>query len=285
MYRLKDIESLYLRSDTTDKTAVEYFPYVYIEAVIDFNDVRTGYRGAVKLARALKAFNSHAFPGWSEEIIHDANIGRIRATRPRASRLRSLPDFIDAEFIDVVKNRYLEHLTRTWKKTLYRNSGLNIYSGAGESREEFIVRCKEQFFAQMREELGRTRVIFNRKQEQLKEKYLGIGEAELPESAPVTPETNDRDIYSRYAERIAALFLNAAFSTVHDDADVPRMEKSSELEERLIALTADAHRKISSLCESYENKAELVDEYILRPNLKNIHCERSCILWMPLKAE
>jgi len=285
MHRLKDIESLYLRPETPDKTTVEYSPYVYIEAGINFNDVRTGYKGAVKIARALKIFDSHAFPGWSEEIIHDANIGRIRAARPRASSLQPLPEFINAEFIDAVKNRYIEYLTRTWKKTLYRNSELNIYSGAGESREDFAARCREQFLARMREELGQMRVIFNRKQEQLKEKYLGIGEAELSESSPITPETNDRDIYSRYAERIAALFLDADFPAFNEEADAPRMEKNSELEERLIALTADARRKVASLYESYEKKAELIDEYTLRPNLKNIHCERSCIIWMPIEAE
>jgi hypothetical protein len=285
MHRLKDIESLYLRPEKPDKTTVEYFPYIYIEAGIDFNDVRTGYRGAEKLARALKIFSGHAFAGWSAEIVQDANIGRIRASRPRASRLHPLPEFVDAEFIDTVKSRYIEHLTRTWKKLLYRSSDLNIYSGAGESREEFVVRCGEQFLAQMREELDQLRIIFNRKQEQLKEKYLGIDEVELPDSAAILPEENDRNIYSRYAERIAAMFLNANFDSAAAETDIPRMDKTSELEERLIALTAEARRKIALLHESYDKRAERIDEYVLRLNLKNIHCERSCILWMPLRAE
>jgi hypothetical protein len=281
---LKNIETLYLPPEVPCEAEIGYYPCVYIEADIDFNDVRTGYKGALKLARALKIYENHAVPGWSGEIILDGNAGGMQETPPRAARLNPLPEFLDAGFIEIIKNRYVEYLTRTWKKILYHNSELNIYSGPGESREELIVRCREQFSGRMREDLNQMRIIFNRMREQLKEKYLGIGEAELPESVPIAAETSDRDIYSRYAERIAALFLNAA-SEAADESDIPRMDKKSELEERLIALTADARHRITLLRESYEKKAELIDEYILRPNLKNIHCERTCVLWMPRKAE
>jgi len=284
MQRLKDVDILYLPPKNPGKAAIEYFPFVYVETSIDFNDIRTGYRGAEKLARALKFYESHAFPGWSEEIIHDAIIDRIQENTPRAARLRPLPEFVDYEFIESVKKRYVEYLTRTWKKLFYRNSELDLYSGANESMKDFQVRCREQFMGQMREELNQLRVIFNRMQEQLKEKFLGIGEAELPETVPLKPEIDDRDIYSRYAERIAALFLNAASSAVDAEVSIPRMKKNSELEERLIALTSEARKKITLLRERYEKKSERIDEYILRPNLKNIHCGRSGILWVSMKA-
>jgi hypothetical protein len=121
-HRFKDIENLYLTPEAPRKAATEYFPCVYIEADIDFNDVRTGYKGTVKLARALKIYDSHAVPGWSEEIIHDADIDRIQETQPRSARLCQPPEFMDVEFINSVKKRYIEYLTRTWKKILYRNS-------------------------------------------------------------------------------------------------------------------------------------------------------------------
>jgi hypothetical protein len=284
MHRLKDVECLYLQPETPRKTAVEYFPCIYIEANIDFNDIRTGYKNTVKLARALKIYENHAVPGWSEEIIHDADIGRIQETLPRTARLRKLPEFVDAEFIDSTKKRYIEYLTRTWKKVLFHNSELNIYSGAGESREEFAVRCREQFLVRMREELKLLRVTFNRMQERLKEKYLGIIEAELPESTSVIPKTTERDVYSRYAECIAAMFLNADSDTALDDADASRIDKKSELEDRFIEIAAEARRKIALLREDFEIKTKFIDEYILRPNLKNIHCERSGLLWAPRKA-
>ena len=287
-YRPEGIESLYLHGKASrngEKGETEYFPCVYIEADIDFNDVRTGYKSDVKLARALKIYENQEVSGWSEEFVHDENIDTIKAFPPRAARFCPAPEFMNAEFIDSVKKLFLEYLTRTWKTILYHNSELNIYSGAGESRNEFFVRCREQFLCQMREELNQLRVLFNRMQEQLKEKYLGIGEeAELPEQASPVPKTSDRNIYSRYTERIAALFLNA-LPVADAEAAAARMDKKSELEERLIALMAEARLKIALLREKYEKKAEFIDEYILRSNLNNIRCKRCCILWMPRKAE
>ena len=287
MRKLRDIECLYFTPLGFCKAATaEYLPYIYVEADIVFNDIRTGYKCAAKIARALKIYEEQAIPRWSDEIILDADIDMVLEIQPCEARLKPPPEFIDAEFINIVKNRHIEHLTRSWKKILYRNSELDIYSGAGESREAFIIRCREQFSARMREELNELRVVFNRMKEQLKEKYLEISELELPDPDPLTPEINGRSILSRYAEHIDALFIKAASSIVDAAADMPlHSDKKSEFEERLMELAGTARRRIAFLHESYENRPELVDEYILRPNLKNIHCERVGILWMPEKSE
>ena len=284
-YGLDNIVRLFLPGKDSSNAGIEYFPCVYIEVDIAFNDIRTGYRGAANLARALKIHDGHAIPGWSDEIILDSNIDGIQENKPRAAQLRPLPEFVDADFINTVRNRYIEYLTRTWKKVLYHNSELNIYSSAGESRDEFITRCGEQFQWQMREELNRLRVIFNRMQEQLKEKYLGIGEVELSESSTLALEIDDRAIYSSYAERNASLFLNTSWSSADVGVTARRMDETSELEERLIALTSETLNKKTLLRENFEKKAEFAEEYILRPNLKNIHCKRVCLLWVQGKAE
>jgi hypothetical protein len=57
-----------------------------------------------------------------------------------------------------------------------------------------------------------------------------------------------------------------------------------ELEEQLISVELDARRAIAKLEDSYAEKARSIDEYILHPNLKDIHFVRSCILWMPGQA-
>ena len=51
-----------------------------------------------------------------------------------------------------------------------------------------------------------------------------------------------------------------------------------------MSLAVEAKEVIAELWDSYEEKARSVDEYILHPNLKDIHIVRSCILWIPAKA-
>ena len=57
-----------------------------------------------------------------------------------------------------------------------------------------------------------------------------------------------------------------------------------ELEEQLFSLELEAQYEIHKLLSSYGEKAQTIDEYIIHPNLKDIHFVRSCILWMPVKA-
>ena len=57
-----------------------------------------------------------------------------------------------------------------------------------------------------------------------------------------------------------------------------------ELDERLLSLELEALQATSRLADSYDEKACAVDEYILHPNLKDIHFVKSCILWMATGA-
>jgi hypothetical protein len=284
MHRLKDIDSLYLLPESPGAT--EYLPFVYVETRIDFNDVRTGYKSVVNLARALKIYSDHAALGWAEDMILDVDMRKVKEVPPPDAHLQPLPEFVDGSFIQGMETTYAEYVSKTWKVCIYRNPELNIYSGEGESREEFMSRCRELLGEPMREELNQLHILFNRKREQLKEKHLELVETEQTDEDALElgiprPRISDKDIYSHYAERIDALFLN---ETLPASEPTVLIGKNSELEERLIPLEAEARKAIEELQESCAAKASLLDEYILHPSLKDIRCGRNCILWMPRQA-
>jgi len=165
---------------------------------------------------------------------------------------------------------------------VYRNFALSVYSNSGESRAEFAGRCLELCDVPMRKELDSLHEVFNRRLEQTKEKYLGADEPVGLELART--QSQNKDIFSSYSERIAELFLRGESrltSTAEASRHSPRMQ---ELEERLLSLELEAQQAIAKLRASYEENARALDEYILHPNLKDIHFVRSCILWMPKKA-
>ena len=60
--------------------------------------------------------------------------------------------------------------------------------------------------------------------------------------------------------------------------------KNPDLQERLASLESEAHQAVAEIWESYKEKARSVDEYILHPNLKDIHFVRCCILWIPART-
>jgi hypothetical protein len=278
MHRLKKLDNLYLLPPKSRAKAITYSPAIYVETRLDLNDVRTGYKDVVPLAQALKIYSDQTMQGWTEETILDVDMDRITEVPPRVARLQPLPEFVDDNFVQGMETRYAEYLSRTWTVRIYRNTGLNIYSGAGESREEFVLRCRDLLEEQLRADLNRLHTLFSRKQEQLREKYVGpsVEEADVLEPELPRPQTSAKDIFQHYAKRLDALFMGAG-----PDGPAAQLQRNSELEERLVPLEEEARQAIAGLREGCDTKASQLDEYLLHPNMKDIRCDRSCILWMP----
>lgn len=280
-HRADKVRHLFLAAEDPAMPGREYSPYFYAEARIDINDVRTGFRETISLSKALEIYSDSADLLWADDMIRDVDFQKARPSVPDSVRLGRLPDFVDANFISRMETQFVQYLLRSFVIKVYRNFPLNVYSLPGESWTEFAVRCLELLDGPKRKELDTLHEIFKRRLEQLKEKYLGAIESAGLEQART--ESQNKDIFSHYSERIAGLFLqgestlNPAPGTFHYSLGM------QELEERLSSLELEAQQTIAKLRDSFEEKAQTLDEYILHANPKDIHFVRSCILWMPQK--
>jgi hypothetical protein len=281
--RMDSINNLYVSAEAFESRASEYFPYFYVEARIDFSDVRTGFRETISLNKALEIYSNQGDLLWVEDMIQDVNPQKISSHPPESFYLKSLPDFLNDAFISRMETQFFQYLLRSFVTRIFRNSVLNVYSNSGESRVDFTLRCMDLFDGMMRQELDQVRDIFNRRLEQFREKYAVFDESEAMEMA--RRESQIRDVFAYYSERIVGLFLKGDLQPDAVHASIGRYQGVLELEERLIGMEAEAQRAVIELRESYEEKSRALDEYILHPNLKDIHIVRSGILWMPQKAE
>ncbi len=273
------IKHLFLAEETLGTPGAKYFPYFYVEARIDFNDVRTGLRATVSLSKALEIYSDSTDLLWIGDMVQDIDPQKIKTSVPDTALLESLPDFVDADFISRMETQFIQYLMRSFVTRLYRNADLNVYSLSGESRTEFSIRCLDLSSGAKRKELDLLYDVFNRRLEQLKGRYLGANEPPDLEQARV--ESRNKDIFSRYSERVAQLFFRSEPQADPLVGSAARSKGMQELEEQLFALEAEARQTVAKLKDSYEEKARSLDEYILHPNLKDIHFVRSCILWMP----
>jgi hypothetical protein len=276
------VKHLFLENADSQTSSVEYVPFFYVEARIDFNDVRTGFRLTASLNKALEIYAVNSDLIWSEDMIQDVDPQIIKASAPAAARLRSLPDFIDVDFMHQMELQFIQYLLRSYKARIYRNSELDVYSGAGESLSEFTARCLDLLDGSKRRELDVLHEVFKRKLERIKQKYLDTNVSDNLDLVKI--ESQSRDFYFQYSERIAGLFLQPelGLNIESNSLHVPR--KNLELEERLLSLELEARQAIAKLWDSNNVKAQSIDEYILHPNLKDLHFVRSCILWIPAKA-
>jgi hypothetical protein len=275
------VKHLYLAGDAKIQD-VKYFPCFYAEVRIDFNDVRTGLKTTFSLNKAMEIYSFSADLLWTNDMVQAVDPAHITSSAPEGARFGSLPEYVDANFIAQAETQFIQYLLRSFAAELYRNSFLNVYSNSGESRSDFIGRCMELFNGTMRGELDLMHEVFNRRLEQLKGKYLASVKTNPSEHARI--ESHRKDIFLRYSDRIAETFLFGGFASGKSGEPFRISPGMLELEERLAALGIEAQNAIANLVKSYKDKAGALDEYILHPNLKDIHFVRSCILWMPKKA-
>ncbi len=267
----------------TSDPGIEYAPYFYAEARIDFGDVRTGFRDTISLNKAMDICPNDANLCWADDMIREVDISKVTSTIPNGARLRPQPGFVDEPFISRMENHLIRYLLRTYKIRIYRNFALNIYSLAGESLEAFVSRCTELLKEPMRHELHLLQEVFNRKLEQIKQRYLGL---EIPRDLEQAKmDSQNRETFSRASEKIDDLFMRSDLGPSTAFPALYSAPEMTEMEERLFSLEVKAQRSIEKVIQSYFQKARTIDEYILHPNLKDIHFVRSGILWMPAKAE
>jgi hypothetical protein len=262
------------RNDETELT-----PSFCVEARVDFNDIRTGFRETVSLSKALEIYSNNADLLWTDDMIRDVELHKTSSSIPAGARLGPLPDFVNESFLARMENQFVQYLLRSFEARIYRNFDLNLYSFSGESRSDFHKRCQDMFMGAKRQELDMLHEVTNRKLEQLKQKYLGAAEAS--ELEQTRSESRDRDAFSRCSDRLTELFNSAEFAFKPVAGPLQYSSSMQEFEERLLSLEGEAQQAIGILFDSYDEKARAIDEYILHPNLKDIHFVRSCILWIP----
>jgi len=276
------IKYLYWAIEDAQRTGVEYVPFFYVEARIDFNDVRTGFSSMISLSKAIELHSYSADLPLVEDMVRDIDLQNTSSSMPGSARLSRLPDFVDDDFMSHMETQFVRYLLNSFTSRVYRNFELDVYSHAGESLSGFTARCMELLDGARRRDSDNLHEVFNRKLGQIEQKYLKENSPEDFEVARTA--SRNRDIFSDYLEKIAELFLQSKpdLSPGAEGSQKPR--SSLELEERLMSLAVEAKEVIKKLWDSYREKARSVDEYLLHPNLKDIHIVRSCILWIPAEA-
>jgi hypothetical protein len=276
------IKQLFWTSEEPQKPGMAYQPFFCVEARIDFNDVRTGFRDTVSLCKAVVIYSTDAEFLWTDDMMKEIDLRNTNAAAPEGSRLEALPDYVDANFISRMELQFSQYLMRSFDVRIYRNFDLNAYSFSGETSAEFSKRCMELCDAEKCRELDLLHDVFLRRLDQIKQKFADSGNSPNLDQAGM--ETRNKDRFFKCLDRIAELFFQAEINS-NKTRDIPVLSKDApELEERLLSLELECRQAIARICGEYEEKARSVEEYILHPNLKDIHFVRTCIIWMPESA-
>jgi len=277
---LRRMKQLYFWPAVQCRLPMDYHPYYYFEAKVDFNDVRSGYHETRSVNGAAAVSLPHDDAIWSADMLQPVDTERIMADPPAGARLGGLPHFVTEDLMVCVESRFVSHLMRHLKARFYRSYHLSSYSAAGESLADFAHRCLELLNDRFRGDLDALGEVLHRRLELIKEKFASEIEPDGIGTAGVT--LRKREHLRNVTDRIDGLLLNAGLSAgPPETSGIPAIEPVSDLEEKLVELDAEARRGVARLIQTYLDRAGDIDEYELHPGLKDIHMARTCILWMP----
>jgi hypothetical protein len=277
------IKHLALKPASSDPV-LEYQPCFYVEARIDFSDIRSGYHLTCGMNSVLDMVPLDGDLLWTRDMVGTVNPDALQTGMPEGARLRNLPDFVTEDVLSRIETRYLSFLLRHAEARVFRNFDLNIYSQPGETRGDFQTRCLEVFNESFRADLDAMREVINRRLERIEQKYLGQDAQGEFESERRMAQARSR--LHAVAERIAELFLQTELTLEGEPAALAHPTLSSpDLEQRLETVETNVRREIRRLLNCYREKVLNIDEYIIHPDVKDLHLVRSCILWMPVEAQ
>lgn len=259
--------------------ALKYVPHLYLEAKIDFNDVRTGFRNTFNIYRTVEIPLDKSEAFWDDGAVLEIDPKKLGPNVPDEAQIGDLPVHVDRRFISWTETQFIEYLLRAFTVKVYRNYNLDVYSFSGESLNDFIIRCVDLHKGPMYSEFDSVHEVFIRQLERLEQKYLGMENSE--ELEKFKTDSYNRELFYRISERISGLFLRTEFSIQHVDLTSDSFSRIHEMEERLRDLFKQAREAVIKILDSYEDKIKSVDEYILHPTIKNIHSVSCCVLWKP----
>jgi hypothetical protein len=264
----------------------EYVPRLYFEARIDLSDVRSGFRDTYSLNKALEIHPMEGDVMWTPDMAVAVDTSLVELGLPPGEKSRELPDYVDAAQLSRLETLFLAYLMRYFEVRVFRNFALNVYSGPGESLEDFKLRCLDILGEAFRRDLDALHEVLVRKLEQLREKDLRES-AGLSSTLDFDIAKIDSQVKSRMhevSESITNLFLNTELS-LNSNQDAPSYpSRTTEFDQRLSLLETETRHEIQRLTGVYHDRLQNIDEYLVHPNLKDIHLVRTCILWMPAEA-
>ncbi len=269
---------MFLRPSAT-VTDQAYAPLIYFEAKVDFADVRSGCHVTRGISSVMNMVQLEEDQVWTRDMVRTIDPEKLVTAKPESVTLASLPDFVTEGFLSRIETLYLSYLLRHTDVRLYRNFALNIYSHFGETLDEFQSRCMEEFNDAFRADLDVLREVVNRRLERIATKYVGGRAGEYESDRRVTQA---RSKLHAMSEMFAELFIQTELTSDNGPVTPGRPNPAHpDLEQSLDTLETEVRIEIRRLRTFYWEKVQNIDEYIIRPNFKDLHLVRTCILWTP----
>jgi D-glycero-alpha-D-manno-heptose-7-phosphate kinase len=243
----------------------DYKPYVLAEAIVTHSEPRSGLHQT--------ALKSYVAPIVGEE----GNVvwTSARPIDPAALDMRAVPEphrriggAVPAETLVQSQDAFRQYVAETEKLSIWCNPEFGLYSAAGESRETFAARCREEAEHRIEDETERLEGTFRRRIDQVKERSERDSREDESQEETASNVAWGQTIYNLTTGKPAAV-AEAAPTSVRE---VDYLEKIAQIQRAW-------DRELETIREELMRKAAEIEPITIVPAPKNIEVAKYLILW------
>lgn len=267
--RTDAIEHLYVDGEGDGR----YEPFILAEGAVTFEEPR----GGIRLSRTRTAIAPIDWAGvqidWTRaSFIGDAELKVSAVPDPDRKFAISQDDAVLTEAVSQVDDAFRQLLEERERVTICHNPDFGIYSESGESRDEFVARCREIARRSLEDETQRLESTYRRRIDQVKEKQEKE-ERSREEGSPEEEVPNDVNI--QWGQTLYNITSGKPTRTVAAGSvrELDYMERISQIQKNW-------QRELESLQDQVDEKAQHVEEIVLIPQSRNVETRRVVVLWI-----
>ena len=215
---------------------------------------------------------------WPPEMMPTLDRSLLRPL-PDGLRMEAPSQPVDHEALKHLKDTALRSVLRHHRIRLFHNPSNGFYSQAGESREEFRVRCDYQFRQVSKEELDQIRLKFERKLEGLVQRTG----RQMPSSVEEDPLSERiisayRTMTNNTREALARLFLNVEVKAEYKPLFTP--VPGNDIEEDFESFHRQVWLEVQHVAGRIEYRSNQIEDYGFPLRYGDLVLDQLFILWM-----
>jgi len=266
--------------ESSDEEVPVYEPWLLFETEVIFDEPKLGFYHRKRIRSALK-IGDNALEEFKSEL---------QTVHPEGARFKPLPSKFGLRDINKMKQRFKEVLLSEMKLDLFYNRNLKLLSHPGESREDFILRCRKVVEGRARRETESLRERYQRRLEKLEDSL------EREKARLETLETTYKGRVAEEALSVGETLLRLALggkptTALSRSARKRRMsaetkrriaekkQRIEDIKEKILILQNEIQKKIEEIQNKYKTIVSGIEPYPVRLEKQDIIISNVFLIW------
>jgi hypothetical protein len=244
-------------------------PNLFFRVRLDIHDIRSGYSASTEACYEAPWLDDSDLE-WTQDMAQLVDFETLEEVSP--PRALEWPAIGDQKII-----RYFVHFSRT---QIWKNTELQIYSYLGQTREDFLDKCRVFASRDMREALEKVKGIYLHRFLDLEQKRLFAVQAEPWDSDTTENRISQiRDAFSGIRESLSRCLMGEDVNPIREEQFVWEPTPDVESEERLRDLLSEFVHRHNELVDECITNAQSIEEYEVTVNHSQIEIVSHGVLW------